>query len=142
MHITTLDSLRIFNVSIYKFPKTLMWESTAVQIGALARRIIFFFLQVSRIFPIATLSEAIALLEGNKTEISSIIPILTSLGFAFNSILGAAKTFMGSVIIMFQYIFIFAKEVFMINPIITGTITAIIIGLLVLAFWSTIRAGR
>jgi len=69
-------------------------------------------------------------------------PVVTTLGFAFNSILGAGKTFMGSVISMFGYIFIFAQETFMISPIVTGTITAIIIGLLILGFWSLVRAGR
>ena len=69
-------------------------------------------------------------------------PVLTTLGFAFNSILNAGTIFMGSVIVMFSYIFIFAKEVFMINPIVTGTITAIITGLLILGAWSLWRAGR
>lgn len=69
-------------------------------------------------------------------------PVVTTLGFAFNSILSAGTTFMSSVIAMFQYIFIFAKETFMISPIVIGVITAIVIGMLVLAFWSLVRAGR
>lgn len=69
-------------------------------------------------------------------------PVWTTLGFAFNSILSAGTTFMGMVIAIFGFTFVFAQEIFMINPIIMGTISAIIVGCLVLAFWGLIRSGR
>jgi len=69
-------------------------------------------------------------------------PILTTLGFAFNSILSAGNTFMTVGVNMFGYMFTFAQDTFSLSPIITGTLMAIIIGILILAIWSLIRSGR
>lgn len=69
-------------------------------------------------------------------------PIITTLGFVFKSILAAGNTFMSMGISMITYIFTFVQETLNISPIITGTLLAILIGLLVLAIWSVIRAGR
>lgn len=69
-------------------------------------------------------------------------PVVTSLGFVFKSILAAGNTFMSMGINMFTYIFSFAAETLNIPPIVTGTIMSIIIGILVLAIWSVVRAGR
>ena len=74
------------------------------------------------------------------TETSN--PILTSLGFAFTSILNAGNTFISSVVNIFGALFFFIGSFFSINPIVTGTILAIIIGTILLAVWSLIRAGR
>lgn len=64
------------------------------------------------------------------------------LGFALESILNAAKTFISSTVNLFGYMFTFSQEIFKLEPMIMGTILAIVIGLLVLAGWSLIRAGR
>lgn len=69
-------------------------------------------------------------------------PILSTLGFVFTSILAAGNTFMGMGINVFAAAMTFIQETFSVNPIILGTIMAIIIGILVLGIWSLVRAGR
>lgn len=69
-------------------------------------------------------------------------PIITTIGFAFTSILSALNVFGSMGINTLTYLFTFAQEFFLINPIVTGTIMAILLGVLVLAIWSVIRAGR
>jgi hypothetical protein len=68
--------------------------------------------------------------------------IITTLGFVFSSVLATGNTFMTMTINVFGFGLAFIGGAFSINPIITGSIMAIIIGTLVLAIWSVIRAGR
>lgn len=69
-------------------------------------------------------------------------PIITTLGFVFNSILSAGNTFMAMGIGMFTYIFQFTQEILGVPAIVIGTFMAILIGVLVLGIWSLVRAGR
>lgn len=69
-------------------------------------------------------------------------PVLTALGFAFQSILDAGTTFISVGVNMMSYIIIYLQTAFTISPVITGGISAIIIGSFILAVWSLIRAGR
>jgi hypothetical protein len=69
-------------------------------------------------------------------------PIISTLGFVFTSILAATNTFTSMGLNVFAAIFTFMGETFGVSPIILGTITAIIIGIIVLGIWSLIRAGR
>lgn len=69
-------------------------------------------------------------------------PTSVNLGFVFRSILSAGTSFISSGINMITYIFEFANETLQIPKLITGTILAIITGLMILAIWSVVRAGR
>jgi hypothetical protein len=68
--------------------------------------------------------------------------IFTSMGFVFKSTLTAGNTFMSMGLNIFTYLFVFAGSLLNINPIITGAFMAIISGVIVLAIWSVVRAGR
>ncbi len=69
-------------------------------------------------------------------------PVITTLGFVFTSILTAGKIFSNMGIDTISYVFIFAQETLSIPPVITGTLMAILVGLLVLGIWSVIRSGK
>ncbi len=69
-------------------------------------------------------------------------PISTALGFAFTSVLSALNTFTDMGLNFIFYSFDFAGEIFNINPIFFTAIMGILIGIIVLAIWSVVRAGR
>jgi len=69
-------------------------------------------------------------------------PQISTLGFIFSSILSALVLFGDMGIGIFYSIFQLGGELFGISYIITGTIMALIVGLIVLAIWSVVRAGR
>jgi len=68
--------------------------------------------------------------------------ILTSLGFYLKSIFYAVRVFFDIGINMVSYIFIFTQEIFGVPAIVTGTLMAIVMGVILLAAWSVWRAGR
>ena len=69
-------------------------------------------------------------------------PIITQLGFVFNSILSLGSLIMNTVLSLFTSFFTLVQENLGISPIVTGTLLAIAIFTVVLLAWRNWRAGE
>ena len=79
--------------------------------------------------------------ESLKKE-SSQNPVLTTLGFFFRSILNAGTTYIESIYLVSRVIFSTISNTLMINPMVTGAVTAILLVILVLGAWRLYRVGE